>query len=305
MSGAPAQANGPLVSVIIPSVNGLPDLAECLAALVGQQASVPAEVLVLDRCGEETRAVVRRQFPQVEVVPVAGRPSIPALRALGIARARGAMVAITEDHCLAQPGWLEAIARAYRAGQQVVGGPVENGTTERVVDWAAFFCEYVRFMGPVPRGPAVEIAGNNSAYDRRLFDELGPELHAEAWESAWHARLRQRGTVFHSDPEMVVLHKKSFGYRYFLSQRYHYSRSFAGMRLSGASWWKRAAYACATLALPAVLLGRITAAVVRKGRHGGPFLRSLPVLCTFLAAWAFGEAVGALLGPGRSLQRVD
>lgn len=304
-AAAASDSATPLVSVVIPSVNGLPVLAECLQALVQQQVTVPVEILVVDRCGEETRAVVRNRFPQVRLIPVEGRPSIPALRALGIEQARGQVVAITEDHCIANPGWFQAIARAHQAGYQAIGGPVENGSVERAVDWAVFFCEYARFMAPVAHGVVHEIPGNNSAYDRRLLEALGPELRAEVWDSFLHARMRELGVVFHSDPEMIMLHKKEFGYVYFLSQRFHYSRSFAGMRLTGARWWKRAFYAAATLALPAVLLGRITATVVRKGRHVREFVRSLPALCTFVVSWAVGEWVGAVLGPGHSLRYVE
>ena len=46
-------------------------------------------------------------------------------------------------------------------------------------------------------------------------------------------------------------------------------------------------------------------AVARKRRHGARFLQAAPALATFLLSWAWGEAVGALLGPGRSLERVE
>jgi glycosyltransferase involved in cell wall biosynthesis len=294
----------PRVSIIVPSVTGLPVVAECLQSLIDQEGADGAEILVLDRCGEATRAVLRSRFPQTQVIPVEGRPSIPALRAIGIERAKGQMVAILEDHCIAQPGWLRAIEQAYEAGHRAIGGPVENDCGDRVVDWAAFYCEYAPFCGPAPRGIVAEIPGNNAAFDRRLFEQLQPELQAEVWEPFWLARLRQRRVVFHSVPEMAVLHRISFRYGNFLTQRYHYSRSFAGMRLSGAPWWKRAAYAGATVLLPGLLLGRLTVTVVRKRRHWKRFVYCLPVLMTFLASWAVGEGVGALLGPGRSSQRV-
>lgn len=309
MSKGVAHTNGtpeaPLVSVIIPSVNGLPVLAECVESFVNQDGGIRPQIVVLECCGEPARAVLRSRFPEVEVIPVEGRPSIPALRSLGIARARGRMVAFTEDHCIAHPQWSQRVLQAYQCGYSAIGGPVENGSVERLVDWAVFFCEYARFMGPVPRGVAAEIPGNNSAYDRRVFEQLAPELQAEVWESFLHARMRELGVVFYSDPEMVVDHKKYFGFGYFLSQRYHYSRSFAGMRLRGAPWWKRLTYACASLLLPGLLLGRITATIVRKRRHWTKFMLSLPILCLFLVSWAVGEAVGSLVGPGQSLQRVE
>jgi glycosyltransferase involved in cell wall biosynthesis len=295
-----------LLSVVIPCVNGLPVIAECLDALARQEGNVAAEVIVVDCCGEATRAVLRQRFPWALVIAVEGRESIPALRAIGLERARGRVIALTEDHCLPDPHWFEAIAAAHRAGRPVVGGAVENGSIERAVDWAVFFCEYADFMRPVPAGAVAALPGNNTAYDRGVLDRLGPALRDGSWEPFWHARLLQEGVDFFSDPRMVVLHKKVFGYGYFLSQRYHYSRSFAGMRLAGASGWVRLAYAAATALLPPLLLARLVRTVLlRKRRFRAHFLRALPALCTFVVVWAVGEAVGALLGAGNSLARVE
>ena len=295
----------PLVSVVIPCVNGLPSIAECLEALARQADAAPAQVLVVDRCGEDTRAALRHRFPDVEVVAAEARTTIPALRAMGVARARGRMVAFLEDHCNADPSWLHMIERAHREGRQAVGGAVVNGSVERVVDWAAFLCEYARFAPPLPRGAAPEITGNNSAYDRALLERLSRELGGEVWESFLHARMRELGVPLFCEPDLLVSHKKRFGFAYFLSQRYHYSRSFAGMRLAGARPWKRLAYACATALLPALLLARMIATLAPKRAYWRAFAIALPVILVFLTAWALGEAIGALLGPGDSLERVE
>jgi glycosyltransferase involved in cell wall biosynthesis len=300
---AGADAGTPLVSVVVPSVNGLPAIADCLDALQRQEGDVAAEVVVVDRCGEATRALLRERFPAVRILAAEPRTAIPALRALGIAHSRGALVAVIEDHCNVDPGWLLAIDRARQGGHRVIGGAVENGSVERVVDWAAFFCEYARFMPPVRGGEVEEVAGNNVVYDRALLAELGA-LEA-SWEFFLHGRLKERGVRFFCEPALLVSHRKEFGFRYFLAQRYHYSRSFAGMRLSGAPWWRCLGYALATPLLPLVLFARITWAVAQKGRHGMRFLQSAPVLVVFLASWAWGEAVGALAGPGDSLAQVE
>ena len=298
-------AGTPLVTVLIPSVNGLPSILECLQALADQDADISREIIVIDCVGEAVRSAIRARFPRVRLIAVEGRPSIPALRARGLAEARGAMIAVTEDHCLVGAGWLRAIARAHAAGHPAIGGAVENGSRARTVDWAVYFCEYAGFMAPVPSGPAAAIPGNNSAVDRRIFEELGPESRAERWESFLHARMRELGVSFRSDPEMVVMHKKEFGYFYFLAQRFHYSRSFAAMRLDGASWGKRIGYAVATIFLPPLLGLRITRSVLQKGRNLGWFARAAPCLATFLVSWAVGEAVGAIFGSGDSLERVE
>ena len=295
----------PLVSVVVASVNGLPFIALCLDALRRQEGNVPAEVVVVDRCGEAIRASLREQFPGVRVLAAPPGTPIPALRALGIAQSRAPLVAIIEDHCNVGSAWLLTIDRARRAGHRVIGGAVENGSVERLVDWAAFFCEYARFMPPLRLGPVEEVTGNNVVYDRATLSAVGAEDMDGSWEFFLHARLKERGVPFHCEPELLVSHRKEFGFKYFLQQRYHYSRSFAGMRLRGAPLWKRVAYAAATPLLPPALFARIAWAVAQRRRYWGRFVQSAPILAVFLGSWAWGEAAGAIGGPGDSLSRVE
>lgn len=296
----------PLLSVVIASVNGLPAIEDCLTALSDQAGDFNYEVVVVDCCDAATRDAIRRFDPDlVSLIEADGRPSIPRLRAIGIAAARGRMVAILEDHCNVSGEWVATIARAERHGVDVLGGAVENGSTQRLIDWAVFFCEYARFMLPLESGVVPEITGNNSVYSRRALDALGQELQEELWEGYLHQRLSEQGFDFYCDPELWVSHVKEFGFLYFLSQRYHYSRSFAGMRLAGATPLRRALYAAATPLLPPLLFLRITKTVLAKGRHRDRLLLSAPLIGIFLLSWAWGEAVGALLGPGDSLARVE
>ena len=150
-----------------------------------------------------------------------------------------------------------------------------------------------------------EIAGNCAIYTREILDRIGPELREEVWEPFLHARMKEMRIPFYCDPALTVAHKKEFGFWYFLSQRYHYSRSFAGMRMRAAPFWKRATYSIGTVLLPAILFGRMTKTVFKKGRHRLKFLVAAPVIAVFLISWAWGEAVGALFGVGRSLARVE
>ncbi len=297
----------PQISVVVASVSGLPSITDCLEALVRQKGNVSYEVLVVDRCGEETRAALQNRFPQpqIRLIAVDGRPSISRLRAIGINRARGRWIAILEDHCNVVPEWCQVVSRACAAGHHVIGGAIENGSNRRTVDWAVFFCEYSRFMLPLKRGPVIEITGNNSVYDRTVLSQLQPELDKDALDSLLHRRLRELGIPFYCEPDQVAFHKKEFGCGGFVLQRYHYSRSYASMRLDGAPKWKRMLYAGAMPLLPGLLLARIIRTVVQKGRHRKNFLRALPLIGTFVLVWAWGEAVGALFGPGTSLEQVE
>jgi glycosyltransferase involved in cell wall biosynthesis len=302
-SSAPS---GPLVSVVIACVNGLPSIDECVAHLLDQDADVPAEIIVVDACGPSVRSVLRDKYPNLVLIEADHTRSIPKLRAIGMAAAKGCLIAILEDHCNVSRGWMRVIRRAHEAGHQAIGGAVENGSTERLVDWAVYFCEYARFMLPVAQGIVPEITGNNSAYSRAALAKLGVGQHEEVWEAFIHQKLREQGVPFYSDPELVVSHKKEFGFGYFLSQRYHYSRSFAGMRLQRAPLPKRLLYAAATsLLLPPLLAWRLIKTVRRKRRLGARLIQSFPIICLFLVPWTWGEVVGALFGPGDSLQKVE
>ena len=303
----PVAPGAPLISVVIASVNGAPPILECLQGLVDQQTVVSYEVLVVDCCGEKLRSLIRQKFlqPEIRIIPCEKRHSIPRLRAIGMAEAKGKMIAVLEDHCNVAPNWFETIARAHQTGISAVAGPVENGSADRIVDWAVFFCEYAPFMAPMLRGSAEHIPGNNVAYDQKLLQHILPLLQAELWESFIHQKLKELGVQFFCDPEMIVYHKKAFGFGYFMKQRYHYSRSFAGMRLTASPWWKRLAYACSAPLLLPILAVRIAKTVKEKGCHTKEFVCSIPAIGVFLISWVIGEAVGALCGAGDSLVQVE
>ena len=295
----------PEISVVIASVNGLPYPLACLESLAEQQGDIAAEVVLADCTGPATAAAVRERFPDVRLLTFDERKSVPFLRAEGIRAARGRLVVVTEDHCVPRADWYQRFLEAHRrTGWAAVGGGVENGSTDRVVDWAVYFCEYSQHMSPVPEGPSDFIPGMNVAYD---MDALGSlkEVFAEGlWENFLHDRLRAAGHVIGMDPSIVVRHQKYFTVSMFLSERFHYSRSFAGMRVQGAPWRVRLAWAGATLLLPPLLIARVSRNVLRRRRHLGWYLRSLPLVILFSTMWAIGELVGYLAGPGDSILKV-
>ncbi|HEV3168320.1 MAG TPA: glycosyltransferase [Isosphaeraceae bacterium] len=300
----PSATTQPDLSVVIASVNGWELLEPTLQALDALPQRARMEIIVVDAVGGETRERIRAHTPPVELVASDERLSIPRLRYLGAQRARGSIVAILEDHGEVSPGWASAVLKAHRGPWGAVGGPVENGR-EGLVNWAAFFCEYTAYMGPLTDGNAIDLPGNNIAYK-------GPHLRRHAgvladgkWESWLNDRIRADGVPLATSNDMVVRHIKPFRLGSFLVQRFHFCRSFAGMRRGDQSWAKRLLYGFGSIALPALLLARVTGQVLRKRRHPGWFVASLPLLGVFFTVGAAGEMVGYLFGPGASLEHVE
>ena len=75
-------------------------------------------------------------------------------------------------------GWADRIVAAHEAGRSVVGGSIRNFPYRRVRDWAAFFCEYSRYMEPAPAGAVDDLPGMNVSYDRRALEAIDDLLHA-------------------------------------------------------------------------------------------------------------------------------
>ena len=291
----------PTLSVVVASVNGLPYLADCLEAL--DQNAPEAEVIVADWTDERTRQLVRERWPEVKVLSFDAPTTVPELRAAGIFAATAPNIAVIEDHCDVLPGWAPGILAAHAAGHSVVGGPIRNVRTRRLRDWAAFFCEYSAFMEPLDGGVAGGLPGMNVSYDRQALAAIDDLLRAGHWESWLHPRLQERGFQLWCDPEIVLEHAKDFGFVEFVSQRYHYSRSYAGMRNTQLGW-KRILYALGSPLLVPLAYMRIARNVRTRPAYRRAFRRATPLILLYTVVWAFGEAVGYVFGGGRSILKV-
>jgi glycosyltransferase involved in cell wall biosynthesis len=291
----------PELSVVIASVNGMPYLGRCLDALA--EHCPTAEIVVADWTDEATRAAVRDRWPSVRLLSFDEPTTIPELRAAGVFAATAPVVALIEDHCLVAPEWGPRLTAAQADGHRVAGGPVRNVATGRVRDWAAFFCEYSAVMEPMPRGPVPGLPGMNVSYGREAIAAVEDLLREGRWEGWLHPRLQARGFELWCEPDAVVEHDKDFDLREFLSQRYHYSRSYAGMRNPDLGW-RRALYALASPLLVPVLYARMARNVLSRRRDRLRFLQATPLVLVYVTVWAFGEAVGYGFGGGRSLLKV-
>lgn len=271
-------------------------------------SSSPCEIVIADRIGDAVSDRIRREHPQVKLIPCSPNASLPEMRTLAFEASSGQIVAVTEDHCIPCPGWVEQVRDAFRAASPevvAVGGSVINGVTDRPLDWATFLCEYSAFIPPMSEGDTQVLPGMNVAYRRRAIEQAPRDLLTKGfWETTLHPRLLADGGKFLMVNALRMEHAKRFSLRLFLAQRFLYSRYYSGIRFRQAPLAKRLAAAIGCLMLPPLLLARATKSASSKGK-GPEFRRALPHLALMMLVWSWGESVGALLGPKDSLARIE
>lgn len=298
--------NKPTLSVVIASLNGKPYLEACLASMALQKGGVNAEIIVADCVGSSVTDFIKTNYPQVRLIEFHEQKSVPELRSAGILASTGDIIVMTEDHCIAPDNWFESLVEAHRKHPNpAIGGAVDNAATERLIDWAVYFCEYSAFTSPVPNGVVHDLPGPNVSYKRSALESMMDMLKDGYWETFLHQRLESCGYELRSDPSIVILHKKHFTFGDFLSERFHYGRWFAGTRNEFVSPARRLFYLAFSPLLPPLVLKRLFQRVRSRGRYNAEFARCLPYIFIFTLAWAAGEFIGYAAGPGRSALKLS
>ena len=200
----------PDVSVVIPTL-GRPILARALGALA-RGSRRPAEVLVVDQGRSEKIAriiegVRSRGLLAVEHLPMDGRGRAVGVNE-GIRQARTPFVLVTDDDCIAEPEWVEAMAAALAAHPgALVTGRVEaweGGDVPVVVT------SRTGFVQRRPRLTFDSLSGGNMGAARQVLEELGgldeDPLSATAEDAELAYRALRAGVPLVYEPAAGVAH---------------------------------------------------------------------------------------------------
>jgi hypothetical protein len=306
----------PLLSVVVAIVSDTvgsrcdaSHLAGSLEALGNQRDAPPMEVIVPYHARVQGIEELRRRFPGVVFLPVddlktftgegGSREHHDELRARGVAAARGEIIGLLEDHARADPYWCARVVEAHRRGYAAVGGAIENGI-DRPLNWAVYFCDFSRYQNPLPEGESPIVSDANVAYKRTALESIRPIWQDIFREVEVNSALRSRGEKLALSPKIVVhQHRGDLRLAGALKERFIWGRSYAMARGGAAGGATRKRYAALVPALPAVLLLRMIATVMKKRRRLGVFLKALPLTAILTVSWSYGELVGYLAAPRR------
>jgi hypothetical protein len=288
-------SEAPVLSVVVVMLGGRDYLPRCLAALQRQTGGVRPEIIVPcdERAGDLT--ALRGRHPDVQFVPVEGRRTYAELRAIGFHRARGTIIALTEDHCSPDPDWCRQILELHESAHAAVGGAVDKGP-DGLLNWAIYLCDFSRYMNPVPEGPSAYLTDCNVSYKRRALEPLAPLWAREFHETTINWTLAAQGHSLWLSPRVVVRQQRSLSLGAALGERYRFGRLFARTRVAATPWIKRPLYAAGAFVLPLLFMARVARNVVARRRARDRFVLALPAIALLNTVWGLGELVGYLEG---------
>jgi len=218
-------AETPLVSIVIPSYNGMAHLPVCLAS-VRAQTYRPFETILVDNGStDDSVGWVRREFPDVRVVALDRNHVFAGAVNAGIRAARGVVIVLLNNDTEAEPGWLAELVAALLAEPSagMAASKMRLFDRRELLHSAgdAYGCDGMPANRGVWQADTGQFDGDRlvfapcggaSAFRRAMLDEIGlfdEELvaYCEDVDLAWRAQLAGYRCVF--APRAVVYHKLS------------------------------------------------------------------------------------------------
>ncbi len=294
---------------IVSDTTGPPDAAHlepCLAALARQDRSPLTEIIVTHVPGTAGIAALCNRYPDViffeatdlrMYTPSSGsREHHDEIRARGLALARGEIIALIEDHGIPSWAWSSKIVERHRQPIAALGGAIENGV-DRPLNWAVYFCDFLRYQNPLPEGESSIASDANVSYKRSALQAIQPVWKEVFHESAVNGALRAQGEAIALAPD-VVLYQNRQGLRLSsaLKERFVWGRSYAATRAGLAGTFHRMFWAVFAPLLPVLILARMTRMALLKRRTFVAFAKALPLTAALVVSWSWGEFAGYVTG---------
>jgi hypothetical protein len=277
-------------------------LEGCLLALEQQIGAPPTEIIVPYHQNTDGIGALKARFPDVRFVAVTdpaiaerkagSREHHDTLRARGLIMARGALVALLEDHARPDAHWCANIVAAHRADDAAVGGAIENDI-DRPLNWAVYYCDFAKYQNPVPAGDSTFASDANTAYKRAALESVRSLWEASFREVVVNGALLAAGKKLKLNPHIVVYqHRSDLRLVAALYERFIWGRSYARTRSTFLSPSRRLLYAVLSPLLPLVMMQRMALTAWKRRRLFGKFVKAAPLAALLSCGWSIGECVG-------------
>lgn len=297
----------PELSVVITAPEDYQGIETTIRYLRKQSVRDRIELLIVCPSAEQLclEKSLMEEFWGYQVVCVGPILSIARANAEGIRRARGAVVALAEDHCFPEAQWAEALITAHDGSWVAVGPVMSNANPATMVSWSDFVIGYGPWMEPTPAGPASFLPGHNSSYKRAVLLEYGDKLEdmLES-ETVMHLDLCRKGHRLYIESSARAAHVNFSLLSSWLPVQLYSGRVFAGSRSRNWSLLRRLCYGIASPLIPVVRLWRILRELMRPGRPRYLLFRLFPTLIVGLLLDGTGQMLGYLMGAGSASRKL-
>jgi GT2 family glycosyltransferase len=136
-------------TVVIPAYRARSTLPAVLGALA-PQLGPDREAILVDSTGDGSATELSDVWPWLRVIERPGRAFPGAARNLGVAAARGELVAFLDADAVPAPDWLDRLEQALTNRVDAVAGAILNGTPDSRTGTADYLLE---FSEAFPRRP--------------------------------------------------------------------------------------------------------------------------------------------------------
>ncbi len=196
-------------------------LARCLEALLSGDV-LPAEIIIIDQSRDETTSsmLAQHQLSDVPVIHIRQQQrGLSLSRNTALARATYSIVAVTDDDCVPDQGWIAAIARAFMAptapdavtGRVLPLGPETPGLYAVSSRTCSVRSEFGAKVVPWSVGTGANFAVKRWWIDRigKYDTRLGTGSPGGAGEDIDILyRLMRAGARILYEPEAVIFHER-------------------------------------------------------------------------------------------------
>jgi len=300
----------PDISIIVAIVDGGDALRTCLNALVDQVGEQTMEVIVpYDQLSREA-ADMEADFPGFRFldlgVVAGGMVPSNALelhrfwdirRAESIKIARGHLIGLIEDRGIPAENWAASILEVQtQTGAAAVGGCIDNGY-DTSWNWAIHFCEFSRYMAPVPTDEADFLSATNICYKSEKLHELRALYEMRFYEPSIHSALQAAGhKLVLSDRPRTTQYRPRIPTSELVTEWFHWGRYYARVNAGKIPTGMRIFRAAVTPMLPFVLFFRHLSTQRRKRIYLKQFWKASPLIFLIVSMWALGELAGYVQG---------
>ncbi len=279
-------------SVVVVAICSIAQLRASLVAIDNQSMRHGCEVIVAADPRLGSLDDLRGEFPSTVFLSKTGCDTPVQLTAMALENARGQLIVLTEDSCVADDHWLAALSSGQRPDFAAVGGGVEAIPGIGAAMWAFCFVDFFRYMKPLAQGRSPSLSVCNVAYYRSHLLAIEDHWRDGFHESEVHGALQERFGALSLIAKAEVRVQRNVAFGDAIYERYAFGRLFGATRIARSTARRRLLLALLSPLLPLLLMARMSSKALANGELARRFVVALPAIVVLVVAWSWGEWLG-------------